>query len=104
MLVLCSDSENFGMSVAEALACGVPPVVTRTCPWEVLERETRGFVGTANAGGDRRRASCDSWHDPAEARAMGERGRRLVEHHFALPVVGERGRSRTRRKPRARDA
>ncbi|HXG89498.1 MAG TPA: glycosyltransferase [Vicinamibacterales bacterium] len=42
-LVLCSDSENFGMSVAEALAAGVAPVVTQTCPWSVLQEEAVGY-------------------------------------------------------------
>jgi glycosyltransferase involved in cell wall biosynthesis len=41
-LVLCSDSESYGRVVAEALAAGVPPVVTDTCPWHVLEQERIG--------------------------------------------------------------
>jgi glycosyltransferase involved in cell wall biosynthesis len=42
-LVLCSDSESFGMAVAEALAAGVPPVVSHGCPWAILEAAQSGF-------------------------------------------------------------
>ena len=43
LLVSCSDSESFGLGVAEALGAGVPVVATRTTPWEVLERRQLGL-------------------------------------------------------------
>jgi glycosyltransferase involved in cell wall biosynthesis len=42
VLVMCSDSESFGMSALDALAAGCPVVVTKTCPWEAIEREGAG--------------------------------------------------------------
>jgi glycosyltransferase involved in cell wall biosynthesis len=88
-LVLCSDSENFGMSVAEALAFGVPPVVTQTCPWEVLETERTGYwvAQTAEAIADAIRrvlASAD------ERRVMGERGHALAARRFSVSTIGAR--------------
>jgi len=41
-VVLCSDAESFGLAVAEALVAGTPPVVTRSCPWSLLEEEACG--------------------------------------------------------------
>jgi glycosyltransferase involved in cell wall biosynthesis len=85
-LVLCSDSENFGMSVAEALAFGVVPVVTRTCPWDVLEQEGAGFwvPQTADAIAD---ALLQLLTSPQSARAMGERGRQVAAR-FSPGAIG----------------
>lgn len=37
VLVLASESENFGMVVGEALLCQTPVICTRTAPWQDLE-------------------------------------------------------------------
>jgi glycosyltransferase involved in cell wall biosynthesis len=42
-LVQCSDSESFGMSVAEALGAGVPVVVTRSSGWAAVESAGCGY-------------------------------------------------------------
>ena len=44
VLVQCSDSESFGMSVAEALAAGVPVVVTRRSGWAEVDVIGCGFT------------------------------------------------------------
>ncbi|MDH3255948.1 MAG: glycosyltransferase, partial [Acidobacteriota bacterium] len=42
-LVLPSLSENYGMVVAEALACGTPVITTTGTPWKVLRDEGCGW-------------------------------------------------------------
>ena len=86
VLVLCSDSESFGLSVAEALAAGVPAVVTRTCPWPDLDAWGCGswVEQTPVAIGD---ALTRILRDPGAAAAMGERGRTVARARFDWTAI-----------------
>lgn len=48
LFVLPTHSENFGIAVAEALANGVPAVVTRGAPWKALVEQDAGWWPEAN--------------------------------------------------------
>jgi glycosyltransferase involved in cell wall biosynthesis len=80
-LVLCSDSESFGLTVAEAMASGVPVVVTNTCPWSEVEQEGAGrwVAQSAEAIAD---ALDDILSHPNRAREMGAKGRALVARRY----------------------
>jgi glycosyltransferase involved in cell wall biosynthesis len=43
VFVLSSLNENFGLTVAEALAAGTPAISTKGAPWSGLEREGCGW-------------------------------------------------------------
>jgi glycosyltransferase involved in cell wall biosynthesis len=85
-LVLCSDSESFGMSVLEALAAGVPVVVTRTCPWPEVATAGCGFWVPQSAEAIAA-ALLDLLSDPIGARAMGERGRALARTKYSWDAI-----------------
>jgi glycosyltransferase involved in cell wall biosynthesis len=84
VLVMCSDAESFGMSVAEAMAAGTPVVVTRTCPWPDVESHHAGFwvEQTPNAVA---RGVNAVLSDRSAAREMGCRGRSLVASQYSWP-------------------
>jgi len=84
VLVMCSDAESFGMSVAEALAAGKPVVVTRTCPWPDIESHRAGFwvEQTPDAVATAVNAVLS---DRSTAREMGCRGRSLVASQYSWP-------------------
>jgi glycosyltransferase involved in cell wall biosynthesis len=81
VLVLCSDSESFGLAAAEALAAGTPVIATRTLAWEQLEQSGAGrwVEQTPQAIAA---ALEDLLSDPNEARAMGQRGQLLATRLF----------------------
>jgi glycosyltransferase involved in cell wall biosynthesis len=86
-LVQCSDSESFGLSVAEALTAGVPVVVTERGAWGHLTSISGGYVVAHDAN-----AIADTLDrllaDPAAARAMGERARAWAIRTFGWDAIG----------------
>ena len=86
-LVQCSDSESFGMSVAEALAAGVPVVVTERGAWPQLAAMGAGCL-VAHEAGAIADALTTLLADQAGARAMGERGRVWAARTFGWDAIG----------------
>lgn len=87
VLVSCSDSESFGMSVVEAMAMGTPVVTTKTCPWEEVQKARAGFWVSQSAH-DIADAILKLLREQGEARAMGERGKKLVHERYQWPAIG----------------
>jgi glycosyltransferase involved in cell wall biosynthesis len=87
VLVQCSDSESFGLSVAEALASGVPVVVTERGAWGQLVDVGAGRVVAHDAQAIAR-ALDELLGDPVGARAMGERGRVWAARTFGWDAIG----------------
>lgn len=83
LFVLPTHSENFGVSVAEALSYGVPAVVSRGAPWAELNAHRCGLwtdndpAALASALGSLMR------RPPHELQEMGARGRAWVERDFS---------------------
>lgn len=83
VLVLPTASENFGIVVAEALACGTPVITTKGAPWRDLVEWDCGWWVERSVGSlvDALRAFLTLTDDGRER--MGRNGRRLVEAKYS---------------------
>lgn len=89
LYVLPTHSENFGMTVAEALASGTPAVVSQGAPWQGLERESAGWwpeVGEQPLTAALRKAMA---LPPEHLRSMGQNGKAWMEEEFAWSGVAK---------------
>ncbi|NVN98853.1 MAG: glycosyltransferase [Geobacteraceae bacterium] len=90
LFVLPTYSENFGIVVAEALACGVPVITTTGTPWKSLHTHKCGWwvdVGVQSLADAL--ASALACPD-SERRDMGVRGREMVESSYGWSkIAGE---------------
>ena len=83
LFVLPTHSENFGVVVAEALACEVPVITTRQAPWSLLEEERCGWWIEDDVDALVEALGRALSIDETERREMGVRGRRVIEERFS---------------------
>ena len=91
VLCLPSHQENFGIVVAEALACGTPVLISNKVNiWREIESDRAGFVGDDSVDGTER--SLRRWMglDQGERAEMGARALHCFESRFQAHRAGER--------------
>jgi len=89
LFVLPTHSENFGLAVAEALAHGMPAIVSKGAPWSELETHGCGWwidIGVNPLVECLREAMALS---PEELTERGHRGRAWMELDFSWERIGE---------------
>jgi glycosyltransferase involved in cell wall biosynthesis len=89
LFVLPTHSENFAITVTEAMAAGTPVIVTRGAPWSALE--CRGAGWWIDIGLEPLRACLEvaMSRPSAELTAMGERARLWMLRDFSWRHVGK---------------
>ncbi len=88
LFVLPTHSENFGMSVAEALAAGTPAIVSKGAPWSGLNDYDAGRW--IDIGVDPLVAALEDLlqSEPSTLQEMGRRGRDWMVRDFSWDRVG----------------
>lgn len=90
LYVLPTHSENFGMTVAEALANGTPVITTKGAPWEGVLETGCGWwpdIGESPLTETLRQALGTPREKLGE---MGQAGRQWMIREYAWPVIAER--------------
>lgn len=88
LFVLPTHSENFGMTVAEALAAGTAAIVSKGAPWHGLETRRAGWwidIGVDPLVDCLRNAMAQS---PAALAGLGTNGREWMLDDFSWDMVG----------------
>lgn len=87
--VLPTNSENFGLAIAESLASGTPVITTVGTPWNDLNTSNAGAwieIGTQPLVDTLRRFLSLS---DEELETMGKNGRKLIETKYSAKVMAE---------------
>ena len=87
LFVLPTYSENFGIVVAEALATGIPVITTTDTPWQELETHHCGWWINLTVPNLMQAINEAIKTSPEELKAMGVRGRKLVEEKYSIESV-----------------
>ena len=85
-IVSCSVSEGFSNVIGEAMACGVPCVVTDVGDSSLIVGET-GRVISSRSPDALAQAVVDLLQSPEKRKALGDRARNRIKEHFSLDEV-----------------
>ena len=90
LLIHPSVSENFGITIAEGLAAGLPVIATKGTPWSDLE--TRGCGWWIDVGVTPLEVALRKAIDASDATRhdMGERGKELVSEKYTWEAVARK--------------
>ncbi|MGV6826247.1 MAG: glycosyltransferase [bacterium] len=85
-----SESENFGMSIAEGLGNGLPVIASKGTPWSQIDHLGCGWWVDSTVEDLRRVLEKVSGHTSNELAAMGEIGKQLINEQFSWRSVANR--------------
>ena len=85
---LPSKTENFGITVAEALACGTPSLASGGTPWSLINEYNCGSWGFASPEQLALELNRVMSLSDSERLSLGKNGQRLVQERLSWPAIG----------------
>jgi glycosyltransferase involved in cell wall biosynthesis len=89
LFVLPTFSENFGIVIAEALACGLPVITTTGTPWQELQTHNCGWWVETGAEPLAEALRAAVALSDGERSEMGQRGRTLVADCYSWAKIAK---------------
>jgi len=89
LFILPTHSENFGISVAEALASGLPVITTTGAPWRGLVEHQCGWWVDPSVDDLERALQEATSNRSVSLKSMGERGREWVARDFSWKGIAQ---------------
>ena len=90
LFILPTYSENFGIVVAEALACGTPVITSKGTPWQELETHRCGWWINNDVNTIAETLKEAIALPEEEYKQMGIRGRELIKNNYSIEIVAEK--------------
>jgi glycosyltransferase involved in cell wall biosynthesis len=90
VFILTSESENFGMGAAEAMASGIPVLLTPGVGIARWVADVGAGIMVSPSAHDVARGIRALVHEPEKARQMGQIGRCMVERELSVSAIGHR--------------
>ncbi len=89
LFVCPSYTENFGLAIAEAMACGLPVIATQGTPWSILKETKAGWWVPSNVDAISNALQEATGSSLSELSQMGSISRHYVEEHFTWSRIGD---------------
>lgn len=90
LYVLPSLTENFGITIAEALACGTPVIASKGCPWERLGEKGCGWWIEIGEEALTEQLKISLAEPPELLEAMGLNGRRWMGEEYSWDGIAKK--------------
>ena len=90
LYVLPSLTENFGITIAESLACGTPVIASRGCPWGQLEEKGCGWWVDIGEEALAAQLEMSLAFLPEALKDMGEKGKQWMGAEFSWDGIAKK--------------
>ena len=90
LFILPSFSENFGMVIAESLACSCPVITTKNTPWDMLEEFDCGWSINNDLDSICKKLRYAMQLNPKTLKQKGINGKNYIQKNYSWDLIGNK--------------